>query len=113
MLPDRDPVEDRCMESTRSHAPFTLRSRSSKTSGLSSWRSLRSAERGGRSRIAIVRTHAPQDHPSPEERGLSRIPARSFLYRRVLPVLLAGMAVLTLILIGVALAVLLGWIPWT
>src|SRR3990170_1063107 len=101
------------METTHSHAPLTLRSRGSKTSGLPSWRSLRAAERGGKSREAIVRTHAPHDRTPPEERGRSRIPARSLLYRWVVPALLVGMAALTLILIGVALAVLLGWIPWS
>lgn len=56
------------------------------------------------------------DRPEKQERdeGVrpSRIPPGSVLYRRVLPVCLAVMAVLTLALIAVAAGVLLGVVPW-
>ena len=44
--------------------------------------------------------------------GTSRIPSGSVFYRRVLPVFLVVMGVLTLGLILVAAGVLLGFVPW-
>lgn len=45
-------------------------------------------------------------------RGKSRVPEDSVFYNRVVPILLAGMAVLTVVLILVAAGVLLGFVPF-
>lgn len=45
-------------------------------------------------------------------RGKSRVPEDSVFYNRVVPILLAGMAVLTIVLILVAAGVLLGFVPF-
>jgi hypothetical protein len=42
----------------------------------------------------------------------SHIPAGSFFYNKVVPVLLIGMAVLTVAFIVVALGILLGFVPF-
>ena len=55
----------------------------------------------------------PSDQDSEEGRdGRSRIPSGSVFYRRVLPMFLIAMGVLTLALILVAAGVLLGVVPW-
>jgi len=48
-----------------------------------------------------------------KDRARSRIPTQSVFYRRVLPAVVIGLALLTLVLIAVAVGVLAGWIPWT
>jgi hypothetical protein len=56
------------------------------------------------------------DRPNKQDREegarASRIPPGSVFYRRVLPLCLAIMALLTLALIAVAAGVLLGVVPW-
>lgn len=61
-----------------------------------------------------VTTTRPEADPKPRASGLksARAPADSVLFRRLLPALLIGMAVLTAVLIVVAAGVLLGFVPF-
>jgi hypothetical protein len=54
----------------------------------------------------------PEERRGRGEEGGSRIPARSFFYTRIAPVILVVLAVVTLALIAVAAGVLLGIVPY-
>jgi hypothetical protein len=73
----------------------------------------RSAKPSRRAGDPIRRIDNSPTSGEPDERGRSRIPADSVLYRRVLPAVLVVLALLTLALIVIAAGVLLRLIPWT
>ncbi len=54
-------------------------------------------------------SNEPKPKPAPS-RGVRRIPEQSFLYDRVIPVALIGLAILMVVILLIAAAILLGLI---